>query len=286
MSEWITSLKPILKEFVKASKGNPNPYFWKDMVKKSDPDKLVGGGCDFRKPTQLDGWILKFFPDENGVTLDQVAHTESMPSERVYVDFKYQIIDINDGSVKLETPLQLIAGFIGTEVDEETHALTPKMGWVVRQMESDDVILKKLQAKDNDLFSDGIHLRVRRVPDYLSDLQHVKRLRLDFTHEVELPDWFYNLQVDELTIRGKMSRELQDSVRKHFPRVVFQIPPNSNDDEPLIIVDGAIFKGKLSDIKPADIKTKTVLKDAVATAVYGTQGANGVIEITTKGKKK
>lgn len=283
MTEWINSLKPILREFVRASNGNPNQIFWKNMVKKNDPNKLIGGGCDFREPTQLDGWILKFFPNENGVTLDKVAHTESMPSERVYVDFKYQIIDIADGSVKLETPLQLIAGFIGTEVDKETRALTPKMGWVVRQMENDDVILKKLVAIDNKQFSDGIPLRVRRVPDFLKDLPHVKKLRLEFTDEVVLPEWFYNLQIDELTISGEMSDEVQDSISKHFPRVVFRIPPKRrNNDEPMIIVDGARFHGKLSDINPDDIKTKTVLKDAAATAVYGLQGENGVIEITTK----
>ena len=240
MTEWINSLKPILREFVRASNGNPNQKFWKNMVKKTDPNKLIGGGCDFREPTQLDGWILKFFPNENGVTLDKVAHTESMPSERVYVDFKYQIIDIDDGSIKLETPLQLIAGFIGTEVDKETRALTPKMGWVVRQMENDDVILKKLVAIDNKQFSDGIPLRVRRVPEFLSKLPHVKKLRLEFTDEVELPEWFYNLQIDELTIAGEMSKELQDSIKKHFPKVVFSLSPpkrhmdlepkNGNDD--------------------------------------------------------
>ena len=283
MTEWIKSLKPILKEFVRASNGNPNQKFWKNMVKKNDPNKLIGGGCDFREPTQLDGWILKFFPNENGVTLYEVAHTESMPSERVYVDFKYQIIDIADGSIKLETPLQLIAGFIGTEVDKETRALTPKMGWVVRQMENDDVILKKLVAKDNEQFSDGIQLRVRRVPDFLSDLPHIKKLRLEFTDEVVLPEWFYNLQIDELTISGEMSKEVQASISKYFPRVVFRIPPKRrNNDEPMIIVDGVRFHGKLSEINPDDIQTKTVLKDAAATAIYGTQGANGVIEITTK----
>ena len=283
MREWLNDMKHILREFVSASMGKPNQKFWKNMVKKNDPNKLIGGGCDFRRPTELDGWILKFFPNEDGMTLDEVLHTESMPSERVYVDFKYQIIDIADGSVKLEMPLQLIAGFIGTEVDKETRALTPKMGWVVRQMENDDVILKILVAKDNEQFSDGIQLRVSRVPDFLKDLPHVKKLRLEFTDEVELPEWFYNLQIDELTISGEMSEEVQDSISKHFPRVVFRIPPKRrNNDAPMIIVDGARFHGKLSDINPDDIKTKTVLKDTAATAVYGLQGENGVIEITTK----
>ncbi len=53
---------------------------------------------------------------------------------------------------------------------------------------------------------------------------------------------------------------------------------------PLYVVDGIPFSGTfdLNSINPADIKSTTVLKDATATAIYGSRGANGVILITTK----
>ena len=51
---------------------------------------------------------------------------------------------------------------------------------------------------------------------------------------------------------------------------------------PLVVVDGAIFRGTLNDISPADIESFTVLKDASAAAVYGSRSANGVILIETK----
>ncbi|OQP59590.1 hypothetical protein A3860_36995 [Niastella vici] len=51
---------------------------------------------------------------------------------------------------------------------------------------------------------------------------------------------------------------------------------------PLIVVDGAIFRGSLNDIAPADIESFTVLKDASAAAVYGSRSANGVLLIETK----
>ena len=54
----------------------------------------------------------------------------------------------------------------------------------------------------------------------------------------------------------------------------------SND--PLIVLDGIPFMGDLSDINPNDIKSLDILKDASATAIYGSRGANGVILITTK----
>lgn len=54
----------------------------------------------------------------------------------------------------------------------------------------------------------------------------------------------------------------------------------SND--PLMIVDGMPFYGDLNDISPSDVSSVDVLKDASATAIYGSRGANGVIIITTK----
>ncbi|SOD99367.1 SusC/RagA family TonB-linked outer membrane protein [Spirosoma fluviale] len=51
---------------------------------------------------------------------------------------------------------------------------------------------------------------------------------------------------------------------------------------PLIIVDGLIFNGRLSDINPADVASVDVLKDPSSKAVYGSQAANGVVLVTTK----
>lgn len=53
----------------------------------------------------------------------------------------------------------------------------------------------------------------------------------------------------------------------------------SND--PLIVLDGIPFAGSIGDINPIDIKSVDILKDASATAIYGSRGANGVMLITT-----
>jgi TonB-linked SusC/RagA family outer membrane protein len=55
----------------------------------------------------------------------------------------------------------------------------------------------------------------------------------------------------------------------------------SADNNPLIVLDGIPFAGSISDINPNDIKSLDVLKDASATAIYGSRGANGVIIVTT-----
>lgn len=53
----------------------------------------------------------------------------------------------------------------------------------------------------------------------------------------------------------------------------------SND--PLYVVDGIPLEGGLNDINPRDIESMELLKDASATAIYGSRGANGVVLITT-----
>lgn len=58
------------------------------------------------------------------------------------------------------------------------------------------------------------------------------------------------------------------------------------DNNPLIVLDGIPFPGSIADLNPDDIKSIDVLKDASATAIYGSRGANGVILITTnKGQR-
>ncbi|GHV40113.1 SusC/RagA family TonB-linked outer membrane protein [Bacteroidia bacterium] len=71
----------------------------------------------------------------------------------------------------------------------------------------------------------------------------------------------------------------------------------SSSNEPIYVIDGVIIDGgatsqnstntnALANINPADIVTLDILKDASATAIYGSRAANGVIMITTKRGRK
>lgn len=53
-------------------------------------------------------------------------------------------------------------------------------------------------------------------------------------------------------------------------------------DNPLIVLDGIPYGGSLNDINTDDVSSIEILKDASATAIYGSRGAGGVIIITTK----
>jgi TonB-linked SusC/RagA family outer membrane protein len=61
----------------------------------------------------------------------------------------------------------------------------------------------------------------------------------------------------------------------------------SASNDPLYVIDGIpvtsdVGGGAIADIAPQDIQSMEILKDAAATAIYGSRGANGVILITTK----
>jgi TonB-linked SusC/RagA family outer membrane protein len=54
------------------------------------------------------------------------------------------------------------------------------------------------------------------------------------------------------------------------------------DNSPLYVIDGIPIVGGLGEINTSDIESMEILKDASATAIYGSRGANGVVLITTK----
>lgn len=59
----------------------------------------------------------------------------------------------------------------------------------------------------------------------------------------------------------------------------------NGSSSPLWVIDGVIVGDGAGQLNPADIETMTILKDAASTAIYGSQGANGVILVTTKSGK-
>ena len=134
LGRWTSELEPILKEFVKAAEGQPDYWFWKDIVCKTRPRTIQGPVCAKRQPklTKFDGWFLKFFPyDNKGKTPKEVDITQTMLPETVVVPFKYQVVN-RDGIVMEETPMELVAGIVGVLEDPDDYTMTPKIGWFVR----------------------------------------------------------------------------------------------------------------------------------------------------------
>ncbi|MDR1524424.1 MAG: TonB-dependent receptor [Tannerella sp.] len=82
------------------------------------------------------------------------------------------------------------------------------------------------------------------------------------------------------------SNQRPGEVGKIFIRGKRSLPKNSDDDslnDPLYVVDGVpLNSGSIDALNPRDIESVDILKDASATAIYGSRGANGVVLVTTK----
>ncbi len=104
-------------------------------------------------------------------------------------------------------------------------------------------------------------------------------------------------QIDAQKIANQSPNSVTDILRANVPglNVGFSNSPKgvsqlevrgrntlTAGSSPLIVVDGMIFNGDLSDINPNDIDKVDVMKDASSAAIYGARGSNGVILITTK----
>ncbi|MBO4826563.1 MAG: DUF4419 domain-containing protein [Prevotella sp.] len=136
LTKWVGQLEPLLQEFINTAEGRPNRRFWQSVVKKHKVDELKGGPCSDEKPTKINGWMLRLFPDENGNTLSKVNWNADMDSEMVRVGFRYKRI-APDSSLIDETPMELYAGFVGVEQNATSLAVKPVIGWMVRKADSE-----------------------------------------------------------------------------------------------------------------------------------------------------
>lgn len=215
LSAWVKELEPILREFVRASQGQPRQNFWQGIVKKKRVDELRGGACSPENPTQLDGWFLTFFPDENGSTPKQVSWLDKMQPEIKRVPFKYLRINPFDGSVIDETPMEMWAGFVGIREDSLTYGLRPHIGWLIRRSDPEEESLDRLRQQEKN--NGEIRLRINEVPQALAKLPHIRTLILQFTGPVVLPEWMDHMQIDRLVVQGRIYEEELADIKKRFP---------------------------------------------------------------------
>ena len=109
-------------------------------------------------------------------------------------------------------------------------------------------------------------------------------------------------QVDESTLQNQtggniLQRLNNEVVGLRFDRLPENVFGNQSLDfsirglstingplEPLIVLDGFIYEGNISNIDPNSIESVTVLKDAAATSIWGARAGNGVLVMTSKGR--
>ncbi|WP_316799980.1 TonB-dependent receptor [Pedobacter frigidisoli] len=75
---------------------------------------------------------------------------------------------------------------------------------------------------------------------------------------------------------------INDGAPGSTPQIRIRGTSTINNNEPLYVIDGVPFEGKLSWLNQNDIESLQVLKDASSASIYGSRANNGVVIITTK----
>lgn len=210
--KWTSDLKPILEKFVETAKGNPDQGFWQDIVMKNTPEKLRGGACSMDEPTELDGWFLKFMPyDKDGKpTPATVPHNyNKFPKQMSSVPVKYIEVDPQTGQVINTISLEMTGGIAGFMADEN-DCVSFHLGWTVDESEADRN-MKMLNDADG-----WVDLEISKVPEELQAVEHYDVLELRFKDKVDIPDWFYDMDIDQLIIRGKVSSAQKKKLEERF----------------------------------------------------------------------
>ncbi len=216
MGWWVESLRPILKEFVAAAKGKPRRDFWLDMITKYHPDQLRGLGCLSTNVKDFDGWFLTFFPTIETKSIPKKSGMyDHMASEVVSVNMKYKRIGRDEKDVIDETDLELYAGFFGASADPKTGALTPEIGWMVRNASTDESTARFIGLTNDNLYV----LQAEEVLPVMPHLSHFVNLQLTFDGKVTLPAWLDNVKIDNFTVYGIMTDNEAETLRRRFPNI-------------------------------------------------------------------
>ncbi|NRA12611.1 MAG: DUF4419 domain-containing protein, partial [Crocinitomicaceae bacterium] len=151
LENWVSEVKPILKEFIEASKGNENTEFWQSIYKN----------VSFYGNSSISGWILKLYPylrskiylDDSGV--EEMTGIEETYRPNPYINGKEYLLSIADLSIipkgyvelnfewdqylktgdTIKNDMLMYGGFIGITQDGKSMAVKPHIAWAICRKE-------------------------------------------------------------------------------------------------------------------------------------------------------
>lgn len=150
LATWIEVLRPILRQFVRASDGDVDTKFWRSLYKLNDQS---GGPV-------ITGWITAFFPylkddrtSQASVPVGGLVRAGGRGTEQMLYPDEGPNHDFAQGPTIEQFPgglskalfrwhyldrtfdMEFLGGFVGVAQDPETLALRPEIGWTVREAE-------------------------------------------------------------------------------------------------------------------------------------------------------
>lgn len=130
---WTKELKPVLDQFVDASKGKVDKEFWSHIY--DIEYRMEGGGCGgATRAEYVTGWINKFFPYvpqgekfRKRTDLNSNLKPDEYPKGLAKADF-YWVFPVE----QITYQMQFMGGFMGVKFDRKTNTLRPEIGWAIR----------------------------------------------------------------------------------------------------------------------------------------------------------
>lgn len=193
-----------------------------------------------------------------------------------------------DGHYKIELPdlskpLTLIFSFVGMETVKVVYSGQKEINVTLHEVvqEMNEVVVTGIFNKSKESYTGAVttvsskEIKMFRGQNLLSTLKNIDP-SINFVANNELgsnPN-----ALPEINIRGNSS----------LPMTLGELNAGASAElnAPLVIMDGfEISLTKLMDFNDEEIESINILKDAAATAIYGSRGANGVIVVTTKSPK-
>jgi TonB-linked SusC/RagA family outer membrane protein len=215
-----------------------------------------------------------------GKVVDAITK-ESLPGAVVTIKGTTHAVSTDaDGGFKFITgqkfPYTLIVSFIGYEKQELVANGSPI-----------EVQLKPVSKQLNDVVIVGYGSQERK--NLVSAVS-----KIDPSETKSIPDGGFDAQMQGKAAGVQINSNSGIAGSDVFIRVRGTTSINASND-PLYVIDGVFVNtvslqniaqqrtaSPLADINPADIQSIEILKDASATAIYGSRGANGVVIVTTK----
>lgn len=187
------------------------------------------------------------------------------------IDGKFSLNNVPDGA-------QLVVSYIGMKT--LTVAATPNMTITLENdaQTLDDVVVTGIFKKAKESYTGAVSTITSEQLDMYKGqnlLQTLKNIDASINFAVNNIAGSNPNNLPQINIRGNSS--LPMSVEE------FNQTASNDINRPLIILDGfEISLEKLMDYNDEEIESINILKDASATAIYGSRGSNGVIVVVTK----
>lgn len=188
-----------------------------------------------------------------------------------------------DGHFKMDLPadheIVLVFSFVGMKTQEVYYKGEKELNVVMEEdvKQMDEVVVTGIFSKSKESYTGAVSVITEKELKSFGNRNILTTLRnIDPSFNIlESNEWGSNPnRLPEVQIRGAANMPDVDQL---------QSDTKAELNTPLIIMDGfEITLERMMDLDDSEVETITLLKDASATAIYGSRGANGVIVITTK----